>query len=89
MAKSSGVSAHVYFDKIPLIQGTLDLAVSQIIPGGTMNNHQWLGSNVVYDKVLTLFFLRRVSYFFNSFNNRMWCSICNTSCVMPKRVVDC
>ena len=66
MAKSSSLSVNVYFDSIPLIEGTQDLAMAQVIPGGTMNNHQWLFDHVVYDKVpLFLFFLSSsFSHFF-------------------------
>ena len=38
MAQASGVTARVHFSKVPLIEGTWDLAKSGVAPGGTHRN---------------------------------------------------
>jgi selenophosphate synthase len=51
MSHGSGVNAEIYFNQVPLIEGIWDLAVGQVIPGGTSNNHSWISPHVTYDKV--------------------------------------
>jgi len=54
MVKWSRVSAEIDFSEVPLHPGTWDLAVAQVIPGGTLNNHQWLSPFVDYDQKVSL-----------------------------------
>jgi selenide,water dikinase len=44
MLEASGVAAVVDAGAVPLLPGVLDLAVRDVVPGGTKRNHAWLGS---------------------------------------------
>ncbi len=53
IAKGSEVSLVINFDKVPLLEGTTELAQQGIIPGGTMANFEWLENSVLYGDDLT------------------------------------
>lgn len=42
MAEGSGVSFYIHFKEVPMLEGTLDLATSDVVPGGSKANHKWL-----------------------------------------------
>jgi cysteine desulfurase len=52
MMNGSGTSATVEYEKVPFLMGTMDLAVSGLIPGGTSDNHAFTLAHVNYaDKI--------------------------------------
>ncbi len=53
MVEASGITAEVDAEKVPLIPGTRELAVSGSIPGGTRNNLAFVKNRVEYDDRLT------------------------------------
>ncbi|RLD80653.1 MAG: selenide, water dikinase SelD [Bacteroidetes bacterium] len=50
MTTASNVIAEINYGQIPFINGVFDLAIADIIPGGTKNNMEFVSSKVVYDK---------------------------------------
>ena len=55
MCKGSSISAKIYFDKIPKIDGTIELAKKDIIPGGTKSNLEYLQNNINFNLSLELY----------------------------------
>ena len=53
MTRASGVSAQVFLDEIPFIEGAAALAESGVAPGGTHRNLQSLEGDVVWDGAIT------------------------------------
>jgi selenide,water dikinase len=53
VARGSDVSLTIYYDKVPLLEGTEALAKQGIIPGGTKSNYSWLEDTVVYSDDLS------------------------------------
>jgi selenide,water dikinase len=53
IARGSDVSLTIYYSKVPLLDGTEELAKQGIIPGGTKSNYSWLRDTVVYSEDLT------------------------------------
>lgn len=51
MAKGSGVSLEISLSKVPILEGTLELAQNGVIPGGSKSNHKWLEPDVHYDDI--------------------------------------
>ncbi|MEW5923705.1 MAG: selenide, water dikinase SelD [Candidatus Zixiibacteriota bacterium] len=49
MMAGSDKSAEINADKVPLLPGTMNLAVSGVIPGGTRDNFAYTSPNVQYD----------------------------------------
>ena len=61
MTKASGVEVTLWADSIPFIKGAIELARAGAVPGGTLNNQDYFGSNVIFtfpvpDAVKTLLF---------------------------------
>lgn len=52
MASGSQVSFNIYYDCVPLLPGTKELAEKQVIPGGSKANHEWLKDKIKYDKTI-------------------------------------
>ncbi|MEN8122375.1 MAG: selenide, water dikinase SelD [Bacteroidota bacterium] len=50
MTTASNINAEILYDKIPFIDGVFDLALADIIPGGTKNNMEFVSSKIIYDK---------------------------------------
>ena len=50
MCKASNLSAKINFNKLPLIQGTYELAQQKFIPGGTKKNLDYISSEVNFSK---------------------------------------
>ena len=55
MCKGSSISAKIYFDKIPKIDGTIELAKKDIVPGGTKSNLDYLQNNIDFNLSLELY----------------------------------
>ena len=53
MMKASGTSAEIYFNKIPFLSGAIELASSGYIPGGTVNNKDFVSPYVDYHPQLS------------------------------------
>lgn len=51
MARGSEVSFEFFFDSVPVLDGTYELARQGIIPGGSKSNHNWLVGDVVYEEI--------------------------------------
>jgi selenium donor protein len=49
MVEASGIKAEIYAEKVPLIEGMIELAAAGTIPGGTKNNLEFVGSVVEWD----------------------------------------
>jgi selenide, water dikinase len=43
MLEASGCAAEVDADRVPLLPGVLELALTDVVSGGTKRNHAWLG----------------------------------------------
>lgn len=50
MTTASNVQAEIYYHQIPFIEGVFDLALADVIPGGTKNNMDFVNSKVSYGK---------------------------------------
>ena len=53
MARASGVSARIYTDKLPLMEGVLALAEAGIAPGGTRANLLFVGPDAQLDDAVS------------------------------------
>lgn len=53
MAQGSHVTLEISYQKIPILNGTKELAEQGVIPGGSKSNHKWLEPIVSYDSKLT------------------------------------
>lgn len=53
MISASATGAEIFFDKVPLIPGTKQLADDLIIPAGTIRNHEYLKSHIIWDENIT------------------------------------
>lgn len=51
MARGSDVSFEIFLKDIPMLEGTLELAMNGIVPGGSKNNHKWLEPDVHYENI--------------------------------------
>ncbi len=49
MAKGSNVSMEVRLNDVPVLDGTMELAESGFVPGGTKANHRWIAEDVQYE----------------------------------------
>ncbi len=48
MARGSNVSFEIEYNRVPILDGTYELAVQGVIPGGSKANYQWLADDVDY-----------------------------------------
>ena len=53
MTIGSGVDAVVWNDHLPVIEGTGELIIDGVIPGGTLNNLAYAGDSVDWDRSIT------------------------------------
>jgi selenide, water dikinase len=53
MARGSDASLTIYYNQVPLLYGTEELAEKGIIPGGTISNYEWLSDATVYSEKIT------------------------------------
>ena len=51
MASGSHVSLVIHLNKVPILDGTLQLAIDGVIPGGSKSNHKWLDKDVDYQDI--------------------------------------
>ena len=51
MARGSNVSLVIHLNKVPLLDGTLQLAKDGVVPGGSKSNHKWLENDVDYQDI--------------------------------------
>ena len=51
MASGSHVSLVIYLNKVPILDGTLQLARDGVVPGGSKENHKWLDKDVDYQDI--------------------------------------
>jgi selenide,water dikinase len=49
MAEASGVTLRIQAGAVPLLDGVLDLAAQDMVPGGTKANYAWVEEHVTYD----------------------------------------
>ena len=55
MCESSKVQANINFEKIPLIDNTIDFSKNGIIPGGTKRNFEYVNDFISFNKNLPMF----------------------------------
>jgi len=48
MASGSNVTLVIHYHKVPILDGTLQLAKDGVVPGGSKSNHKWLEKDVDY-----------------------------------------
>lgn len=48
MARGSNVSLEITLSKVPVLEGTFELASQGVVPGGSKANHKWLENDVEY-----------------------------------------
>jgi selenide, water dikinase len=53
MLAASGVGARIDASSVPMLPGVLDLAMLDVVPGGTKRNHAYLRPNVQWGKLST------------------------------------
>jgi selenide,water dikinase len=51
MARGSNVSLEISLSKVPVLDGTFELAKKGVVPGGSRANHKWLENDVEYDSI--------------------------------------
>lgn len=51
IARGSDVSFEIILSKVPVLEGTYELAAKGVVPGGSKSNHKWLENDVVYDEI--------------------------------------
>lgn len=51
MARGSNVSFEITLSKVPVLEGTFELAAKGVIPGGSKANHKWLLNDVEYNGI--------------------------------------
>lgn len=51
MARGSNATLVFDFNKIPMLEGTLQLAKDGVVPGGSKSNHKWLENDVDYQDI--------------------------------------
>ncbi len=49
MTQGAGVDAVIWKDRVPVIEGTFELAAEGVVPGGTVNNHLFTASITDWD----------------------------------------
>ncbi|KKK37423.1 segregation protein A [Mesobacillus campisalis] len=53
MAGGSGVSLEITLSKVPVLDGTFELAAQGVVPGGSKANHKWLENDIDYGDLST------------------------------------
>jgi selenide, water dikinase len=48
MARGSDVSFEIDIERVPVLNGTYELAEQGIVPGGSKSNHKWLEKDIAY-----------------------------------------
>lgn len=51
MARGSNVSLEIKLSRVPVLEGTFELAKDGVVPGGSKANHKWLINDVEYDSI--------------------------------------
>lgn len=51
IARGSNVSFEISLEKVPVLEGTYELAKNGIVPGGSKANHKWLENEIEYDNL--------------------------------------
>lgn len=51
IARGSDVSFEIILSKVPVLEGTYELAAKGVVPGGSKSNHKWLEDDVVYNEI--------------------------------------
>ena len=51
IARGSKVSFEISLSKVPVLDGTYDLAAKGVVPGGSKSNHKWLDADVEYEDI--------------------------------------
>jgi selenide, water dikinase len=51
VARGSNVSLLIEWSKVPLLDGTLQLANDGVLPGGSKSNHKWLENDIDYQNI--------------------------------------
>jgi selenide, water dikinase len=54
IARGSDVSFEIDLEKVPVLDGTYELAEQGIVPGGSKSNHKWLEKDIDYSSEITL-----------------------------------
>jgi selenide, water dikinase len=49
MARGSDVSFEIFYLKVPILAGALELARDGVVPGGSKSNHKWILDDVDYE----------------------------------------
>lgn len=51
IARGSDVTFEITLSKVPVLEGTYELAAKGVVPGGSKSNHKWLENDVVYEEI--------------------------------------
>lgn len=51
MASGSNVTLVIHYHKVPILDGTVQLAKDGVVPGGSKSNHKWLEKDVDYQDI--------------------------------------
>lgn len=51
MARGSDVTLEFTLSKVPVLNGTFELAAEGVVPGGSKSNHKWLENDVTYNHI--------------------------------------
>lgn len=51
MARGSAVSFEIFYSKVPILEGALELARDGVVPGGSKSNHTWILDDVDYEEL--------------------------------------
>jgi len=51
MARGSDVTIEISLSKVPVLDGTFELAAKGVVPGGSKSNHKWLENDVTYENI--------------------------------------
>lgn len=51
IARGSDVSFEITLSKVPVLDGTYELAAKGVVPGGSKSNHKWLIDDVAYEDI--------------------------------------
>ena len=51
IARGSDVSFEIALSKVPVLDGTYELAAKGVVPGGSKSNHKWLVNDVDYEDI--------------------------------------
>lgn len=51
IARGSEVSFEITLSKVPVLEGTYELAAKGVVPGGSKSNHKWLEEDVAYQDI--------------------------------------